>query len=84
MKENRGTTEEDALNHINATVNNLFKELNWELLKPDGNVPISCKKLAFDSTRVFLHGYKYRDAFSVASKELKNLVMRTVLEPVHL
>jgi hypothetical protein len=80
MKDNPGLTEEDALNYINATVDNLIKELNWELLRPDSNVPISCKKPSFDICRVFQYGYKYRDGYSVASIEIKNLVTRTVLE----
>jgi hypothetical protein len=80
MKDNPGLTEEDALNYINAMVDNLIKELNWELLRPDSNVPISCKKPSFDICRVFHYGYKYRDGYSVASIEIKNLVTRTVLE----
>lgn len=85
MKDNPGiTTEEDAVNHINAMVNELTKELNWELLRPDSIVPISYKKPAFDICRIFHHGYKYRDGFSVASIEIKNLVTRTVVETVTL
>eukprot|EP00253_Pinus_taeda_P013742 PITA_13742 len=84
MKENPGLTEEDAVNHINAMVNDLIKELNWEFLKPDSNVPISSKKYAFDITRALLHGYKYRDGYSIATNEMKNLVMITVLKPIAL
>ena len=83
MKDNPGATEEDALNHINAMIGEKIKELNWELLKPDSNVPISSKKHAFDILRAFYHLYKYRDGFSIANNETKNLVMRTVFEPVH-
>jgi hypothetical protein len=82
MKDNPGLTEEDALNHIHAMVNELIKELNWELLRPDNNVPISSKKHAFDITRAIHHGYKYRDGYSIANNEIKNLVIITVLEPV--
>lgn len=84
MKDHPGITEEDAVNQINAMVNNLTKELNWELLRPDSGVPISYKKVAFDICRVFHYGYKYRDGFSVASVEIKNLVTRTVVETVPL
>jgi hypothetical protein len=90
MKENPGLTEENVVSHIHSMVNDLIKELNWELLKPDNNVPISSKKYAFDIARAGHHGYKYRDGykyqdgFSVASNEMKNLVMITVLEPVPL
>lgn len=84
MKENPGATEEDSLNHVNLMISGVIKELNWELLKPDSNVPISSKKYTFDITRAFHYGYKYRDGYSVSSVETKSLVMRTLLEPVPL
>ena len=84
MKDNLGSTEADTLTHINAMIVDKINELNWELLKPDSNVPISSKKHAFDILRSFYHLYKYRDGFSVANNETKNLVMRTLLEPVPL
>lgn len=84
MKDNPGATEEDALNHVNLMISGVIKELNWELLKPDSNVPISSKKYTFDITRAFHYGYKYRDGYSVSSVETKSLVMRTLLEPVPL
>lgn len=84
MRENPGLTEEDVVNHIHAMVDDLIKELNWELLKPDCNVPISSKEHAFDICRAVHHGYKYRDGYSVATNEIKDLVMITVLEPVPL
>nr|AAX07267.1 (-)-alpha-pinene/(-)-camphene synthase [Pseudotsuga menziesii] len=81
MKDNPGSTEEDALNHINAMLSDVIKELNWELLKPD-SVPISAKKHAYDVSRAFHYGYKYRDGYSVANIEIKNFVAISVLEPV--
>eukprot|EP00253_Pinus_taeda_P036041 PITA_36041 len=84
MEENPESTEEDAINHINSMVDKLLKELNWEYLRPDSNVPITSKKHAFDILRAFYHLYKYRDGFSVANYEIKNLVMTTVIEPVPL
>ena len=84
MKENLELTEKDVVNHIHVMVNVLIKELNWELLKPDSNTPISFKKYAFDIIRAFQFLYKYRDGCSVSNNETKNLVMITVLEPVPL
>lgn len=84
MKDNPGTTEEDALNHINAMISDVIKGLNWELLKPNSSVPISAKKHAFDISRAFHYGYKYRDGYSVASIETKSLVKRIVIDPVTL
>ena len=82
MKDNPGATEEDALNQIDTMIKEKIKELNWEFLKPDSNVPISSKKHAFDILRAFYHLYKYRDGFSIANNETKSLVMRTLLETV--
>ena len=82
MKDNPGSTEEDALAHINALIKMEMNELNWEFLKPDSNVPISSKKYAFDFMRAVCNLYKYRDGFSVTNIEVKNLVMRTVFEYV--
>jgi len=82
MKDNPGATEEDALNHINAMISEVIKELNWELLKPDDNVPMCCKKPTFDISRLFHHGYKYRDGYSVSNIEIKSFVMRNLLQPV--
>ena len=72
MKDNPGATEEN------------MKEINWEFLKPESNVPISSKKHALDILRAFYHLYKYRDGFSIANNETKNLVMRTLLEHLSL
>ena len=84
MKDNPEATEEDAINHINAIVKKLLKELNWEFLRPDSNAPITSKKHAFDILRAFYYLYNYRDGFSIANYEIKNLVMTTVIEPVPL
>ena len=81
MKDNPRSTEEYALNHINAMLSEVIKELNWELQKPD-SVPISAKKHAYDVSRAFRYGYKYRDGYSVANIEIKNFVAISVLEPV--
>nr|F2XFA6.1 RecName: Full=(R)-linalool synthase 1, chloroplastic; AltName: Full=Terpene synthase TPS-Lin 1; Short=PsTPS-Lin-1; Flags: Precursor [Picea sitchensis]ADZ45501.1 (-)-linalool synthase [Picea sitchensis] len=84
MKDNPGSTEEDAVTYINAMVNKSLKELNWEFLRPDSNAPITSKKHAFDILRAFYHLYKHRDGFSVARNEIRNLVKTTVIEPVPL
>ena len=82
MKDNPGSTEEDALNHINAMISDVIKGLNWELLKPDSNIPIASKKHVFDISRAVHYGYKYRDSYRFPNLETKSLVMTTLLEPV--
>ena len=82
MKENLGSTEEDVLSHMKDMIREKMKELNWELLKPNTVAPISSKKHTFDIMRDFYDLYKYRDGYSVADKETKHFVMRTMFEPV--
>nr|QMU24002.1 TPS limonene [Pinus massoniana] len=82
MKDNPGSTEEDALQHINAMISDVIKELNWEFLRPDSYIPMPARKHAFDITRALHHLYLYRDGFSNATMETKNLVRRMILEPV--
>lgn len=84
MKENPELTEEDAVTVINGMANNLLKELNWEFLRPDSNVPITSRKYAFDILRAIYHLYKYRDGFRDTRSEVRNLVISAVLEPVPL
>ena len=82
MKENLRSTEDEALNNINGMIKVIIKELNWEFLRWDSNAPISSKKYAFDISRGLHHFYKFRDGYSVASDETKDLVMKTIIEPV--
>jgi hypothetical protein len=51
MKDNPGSTEEDALNHINAMINDIIRELNWEFLKPDSNIPM--KIICFNQINIY-------------------------------
>lgn len=83
MKDKPGLTEEDAVNHLNAMINDIIKELNWELLKPESNIAIiSAKQHSFDMARALNHLYIYRDGFTVAGKETKEFVRRTAIESV--
>ena len=84
MKDNPGSTKEDALSHINDMIREKIKELNWELLKPNNAAPISSKKHTFDILRAFYHLYKYQDGLNISKLETKKLVVRTVLEPIPL
>nr|A0A1L6Z3A0.1 RecName: Full=Pseudolaratriene synthase, chloroplastic; AltName: Full=Terpene synthase 8; Short=PxaTPS8; Flags: Precursor [Pseudolarix amabilis]APT40486.1 pseudolarene synthase [Pseudolarix amabilis] len=86
MKDNPGTTEGDAHNYANVTISYLMKELNLELMGQHNRVSFlrTSKKPAFDIYRASNYMYKYRDGYTIADKETKNLVMRTLVQAVSL
>ena len=63
-------------------IEDINKKISWEFLRLDNNAPISSKKTSFNVSRGLHHFYNYRDGYSVASNETKDLVIKTVLEPV--
>ncbi|XP_057831923.2 alpha pinene synthase, chloroplastic [Cryptomeria japonica] len=81
MKDNPGSTEEDALNYLQNLLDERHKELNWELLKIDG-VPTCTKDYAYDVARGYLHFYNERDGFSFAYQEIQDHVNQILIEPI--
>ncbi|XP_059072444.1 alpha pinene synthase, chloroplastic-like isoform X2 [Cryptomeria japonica] len=83
MRDNPGSTEEDALDYIKNLLDERLKELNWEYLKNDG-VPTCSKDYAYDITRGYLHFYKERDGFSISNKDIQNHVTQILIEPINM
>ncbi|GLJ05579.1 hypothetical protein SUGI_0020660 [Cryptomeria japonica] len=81
IRDNPGSTEEDALNYVKNLLDERLKELNWEYLKNDG-VPTCSKDYAYDITRGFLHFYKERDGFSFSNKDIHNHVTQILIDPI--
>lgn len=81
LKDNPRSTEEDALEYLNSLIDEKLKELNWEYLKPD-NVPRICKDHGYAISKGIQLLYKERDGISVSSIETKNLITKTMLEPI--
>ncbi|GLJ06369.1 hypothetical protein SUGI_0037340 [Cryptomeria japonica] len=71
MRDNPGSTKEDAFIYINNLLDEQLKELSWEYLKFD-NVPSCDNNYAYDITRGFLHFYQEEDGFSISSEDIKN------------
>nr|WBO26428.1 beta-pinene synthase [Taiwania cryptomerioides] len=80
MRDHPGSTKEEAINYLQGLCDELLKELNWEYLKPD-NVPPISKDCAYAISRGLQLLYKERDGFSVASKDTKNHIIKTMIEP---
>nr|BAF43701.1 putative sesquiterpene synthase [Cycas taitungensis] len=81
MKENSGSTQDDALNHIRAATSSAVKEMTWEYLKPD-DVPYRCKKFVFEVARVWMLMYKDGDPYGISNKEMQDYIREALIEPV--
>nr|BAI53108.1 Terpinolene [Chamaecyparis obtusa] len=81
MKDNPGSTEEDALNYLENLLDERHKELNWEFLKNDG-VPTCSKDCSYDVARGYLHFYNERDGFSFAFQDIRDHVNQILIEPI--
>jgi len=83
LKEKPGSTREDALNHMNGILDLSFSELNREFLKHD-NVPLCCKKLVFNLARGINFLFKYKDFVSISNEEVKDQIVKVLVEQVPL
>nr|ACN40827.1 unknown [Picea sitchensis] len=83
LKDNPESTREDALNHIKGILDLSVSELNWEFLKHD-NVPLCCKKFTFNFARGMHFLFKYKDGVSISDNEVKDQILKVLIEPVHL
>eukprot|EP01018_Ginkgo_biloba_P004092 Gb_24809 [translate_table: standard] len=82
MKDHPGSTEEEALNHLYAILDPAIKELTRQFLNPHDNVPLPCKKMLFDETRVTMVIFRDGDGFGVSKKEVKDYIKETLIQPL--
>lgn len=83
LRDNPETTREDALNHIKGILDLSLSEWNWESLKHD-NVPLCCKKFTFNLARCAHLLLKNNDGFSISDKEVKDYILKVLIDPVPL
>lgn len=81
MKENPGSTLENALNHIKDILHHSLEELNREFMKQD-SVPLCCKKFTFNIARGIQFLYKYGDGICISDKEVKEQIIKIIVEQV--
>eukprot|EP00253_Pinus_taeda_P017606 PITA_17606 len=84
MKDHPGCKEEEALNHIYGILEAAVKELTREFLKADDHVPLACKKMIFDETRVTMVIFKDGDGFGISKWEVKDHIKECLVEPLPL
>eukprot|EP01018_Ginkgo_biloba_P025685 Gb_08213 [translate_table: standard] len=85
MKDNPECTEEDALKYIDAVVDDSFKGLNWEVLKPENitnDSMCNIKKHAFNIARGLQFFYTQGDGFSDTATDINDYVRKVLVEPV--
>eukprot|EP01018_Ginkgo_biloba_P027642 Gb_00720 [translate_table: standard] len=82
IKDNPGSSDKEALEHLHGILENARRELNWELLKP-GQVPDCLKKLLFNATRAAeLFCMNGTDGFGMSARDLEDHVKKCLFKPV--
>ncbi|XP_059068143.1 sesquiterpene synthase Cad [Cryptomeria japonica] len=83
MKDNQGSTKEDALNYITSRVDICVQELNKEFLKPSG-IPNCCRRLYFNAgMRGVFFLFKDSDGITHShQKEICDAIMKVLMEPI--
>ena len=83
LKDNPECTPEDALNHMKGILDLSVSQMNLEFLKHD-NVPLCCKRFSFNLARGMQFLFKYKDFVSISDKEVKDQILKVLIEPVQL
>ncbi|GLJ31921.1 hypothetical protein SUGI_0642510 [Cryptomeria japonica] len=81
MRDNLGSTEEEALDYLISLKEKLLKELTWEYLKLD-DIPTCSKDHAISISRGFHLFYRERDGFTISTKDTRDLIMKTLVQNI--
>ncbi|GLJ39001.1 hypothetical protein SUGI_0794980 [Cryptomeria japonica] len=82
MKDNPGTTREQALYHINMLIELNFEELVKCHIFYEYEIPTTCKRLYFDMYRSVAFIFRDIDGFSKSSKGIRDDIMKILVEPI--
>nr|QHZ00922.1 terpene synthase 15 [Taiwania cryptomerioides]WBO26430.1 linalool synthase [Taiwania cryptomerioides] len=81
MRDNLGSTEEEALDYLNSLNEKLFKELSLEYLKLD-NIPTCSKDHVVSLSRGFHFFYIERDGFTISTKDTRDHIVKILVQPI--
>nr|QGN65607.1 terpene synthase 1 [Taiwania cryptomerioides] len=85
VRDNPGTTREQALDHVSMLIELSIEELTKERLFYDHDIPTSCKRLYFDSMyRSVAFIWRDIDGFSISHEGTKEDIMKILIHPVPL
>eukprot|EP00253_Pinus_taeda_P025223 PITA_25223 len=83
-----GSREEMAVNYMYSLLEPTMKELMWEFLKPDDtsdvDIPLECKKMLMEETRVTMVIFKEGDGFGISKRKIKDYIKECLIEPLPL
>jgi hypothetical protein len=83
MKDHPKLSEEEALKHVYALMENALADLKWEFLKTKDKVPDNCRRLIFDNARLMQLFYMEGDGFTLSNDmEIKEHVKKILFQPV--
>nr|QGN65615.1 terpene synthase 9 [Taiwania cryptomerioides] len=83
MRDHIECSEAEALNHITNLIEEFLKELTWEYLNPN-NALLDWEKICFNFNRGLQFIYIFGDGFTYSHKEIKDQVLKVVVNPVDL
>ncbi|GLJ48438.1 hypothetical protein SUGI_1022410 [Cryptomeria japonica] len=81
IKDHPRKSKEEALNHIDIVMQNALLELNWELVN-NNDMPKSCRKLVFNTTRAMQLFFMEKDGFTLSQLEMQENINKCLLQPV--
>nr|AJR21035.1 sesquiterpene synthase [Callitropsis nootkatensis] len=85
VRDNPGTTREQALDHVNMLIELNIEELNKERLFNEHDIPTCCKRLYFDSMyRSVSFIWRDIDGFTISHQGTKDDIMKILIEPISL
>nr|QHZ00914.1 terpene synthase 11 [Taiwania cryptomerioides] len=82
MKDNPGTTREQALDHVNMLIEVNFEELMRERIFYDYDIPTTCKRLYFDMYRSVAFMWRDIDGITRYSKRIRDDIMKILANPI--
>ncbi|GLJ57833.1 hypothetical protein SUGI_1381000 [Cryptomeria japonica] len=82
MKQNPFFTEENALQRFVEILDHTLKEMNYEYFNLIGEPPKCGKMFVFNLRQCVMLLYKYKDGYGDSSKETKEYIMKTLIDPV--
>ncbi|XP_059295061.1 terpene synthase 17-like [Lycium ferocissimum] len=77
-----GVTKEEAHREMKKVIENCWKDLNQEYLKPTVNIPKVLLMPIINLTRVSEFIYKDEDAYTFSKNNLKDIVSMVLIDPI--
>ncbi|PHT90259.1 hypothetical protein T459_05372 [Capsicum annuum] len=77
-----GVTKEEAQMEMRKVIENCWKDINQEYLKPTVVIPRALLMAVINLTRVAEFIYKDEDAYSFPKNKLKDIISMVLIDPI--